>query len=846
MSWLFESNGYSVSEAVEISGLEVPVVAKQLAGLGEQRVFIETSVDQVNTTSRYEKMLAKLCSLGRQFPGSQQVLVSSAGFTDDARSQARSLGVLTYTYEDLFHQFERTDPYVEHVLGTSDFAQSLRELDLVYEEPDFVDSHGTQKATEWLTDWAALDNASSRWVVVVGEYGTGKTALTRVLQRRWMTAYKNGQMSRIPFRVELKDFTRQFDARGLLHHFLDRNELAHIPITFVESMIANGRVTLILDGYDEMAQFLTVRERRACLEALTELSGDGVRGILTSRPNYFTEAEELHVFEVLYRRLTARSDIAAIDREVLEQERQVDQMLDQFVIHRAERQLRDLNPEQTVQLVKKRLGDDPKGEKVVTGILSRVFRPESTREHSLSGKPVIVSYLLDVVEELKRDEASGNEKLTEWQIYELIINKLMLRDWARVQVLMPTERLDFLKHLAIELSTENRRSIREAPFRKLIEEQFAAHLARQRSTGVAEAADALFDDLRSSSTLTRTKEPGEFAWHFSHNSLREYLALTFIVAEHLKGRPLPRPVPLTDAMLTFARSMPKDLLDKSIAQLATGWPNRSYSKNLDRILTLMWPALLQNSPKSEGKREILASIVGSGLDISKSRLSHVDFSADERTSNLDRLNAAESELSMVSFRGAILERSNFSDSIFEGCNLADSVVTEARFERALIMECDITGMQCAGADFSSLDRDSTAIVRNSKGLSIITGEYLIGYLRAQGAKTDPVNPYYIYANHTDFEVCEKICKVLSDGAFHQRRGVVQRGAAERNVPLARKFVDFLFACDYLTVKGGRTEMIAATNAGRIAFRELCAEDCVDETLARFFEENLGRHRRPVK
>ena len=43
-------------------------------------------------------------------------------------------------------------------------------------------------------------------------------------------------------------------------------------------------------------------------------------------------------------------------------------------------------------------------------------------------KPVIVSYLLDVVEELKRDEASGSEgKLTEWQIYELIINKLMVR-----------------------------------------------------------------------------------------------------------------------------------------------------------------------------------------------------------------------------------------------------------------------------------------------------------------------------------------------------------------------------------------------------------------------------------
>ncbi len=56
----------------------------------------------------------------------------------------------------------------------------------------------------------------------------------------------------------------------------------------------------MLDGYDEMAQFLNARERRACLSALAELAADGARGILTSRPNYFTETEELNVFEALY------------------------------------------------------------------------------------------------------------------------------------------------------------------------------------------------------------------------------------------------------------------------------------------------------------------------------------------------------------------------------------------------------------------------------------------------------------------------------------------------------------------------------------------------------------------
>ncbi|MFI0899658.1 NACHT domain-containing protein [Streptomyces sp. NPDC020983] len=845
VAWLFESNGYSVTEDVTVQDMVFPLLAKQMAGLGEQQVFIEVTIDQVNMV-KHAGLMARLATVRKQVLGSQQVLVSSGGFTDEARDHARMEGILVYTFQELFRQFERTDPYIEHVLGNGDFAESLRDLDEVYEEPNFDDAQGVHRATEWLTRWVGDESEPSRWVVVVGEYGTGKTALTRVLQRRWMSDYREGRLTRLPFRVELRDFSRQFDARGLLHHFLDRNELAHLNISFVESMIANGRVMLILDGYDEMAQFLNVRERRSCLEALTELSGDGVRGILTSRPNYFTEAEELQVFEVLYRNLATRSEIgaAALDKEVLEQEKQVDRMLEQFVIQRAERQLRDLSPDQTFHLVKRRLGDDPAGEKAVTGILSRVFRPESTREHSLSGKPVIVSYLLDVVEELKRDEASGSGgKLTEWQIYELIINKLMLRDWARVKNLPPSDRLEFLRHLAVRLSSESRRSVREAAFRELIEERFPGYLAKQRAAGAADAADALFDDLRSSSTLTRSREPGEYAWQFSHNSLREYLALTFMVSEHQAGRSLPRQIQLTDAMLTFARSMPKETLEGSLAQLAMGWPNRSYSKSLDRILTLLWPALLQNAPAAEDKRDILARIVGPGLDISKSRLSQVDLSADTRPSDLHRLNASETELSGVSFRGARIERSNFSDSIFEACNLSQAVADEASFKRALIMDCDITGIQCAEADFTDLDRDSTAVVKTSRGTQIITGEHLLGHLRAQGAITDDVNPYYVFAVNSDFEVIEKICKVLADGAQHQRRGVQQRGAAERNVPLARKFLEYLFGCGYLTVKGGRSEMISATSSGRQACHQLAVEKKVDDTLGRFLEENLGRPRR---
>ncbi len=112
----------------------------------------------------------------------------------------------------------------------------------------------------------------------------------------------------------------------------------------MQSLIRSGRVVLLLDGYDEMAQYLNNRERRACLEALADLSSGGARGIITSRPNYFTETEELQVFEILYDSLKASSQYLALANDILEKERKIDSLLAQQFIDRFERSLKDLNP----------------------------------------------------------------------------------------------------------------------------------------------------------------------------------------------------------------------------------------------------------------------------------------------------------------------------------------------------------------------------------------------------------------------------------------------------------------------------------------------------------------------
>ncbi|NBH12174.1 NACHT domain-containing protein [Amycolatopsis sp. SID8362] len=837
--WLFETNGYDVSDPVERRGVEVELVATQLSGFSEQNVYIEPTVQQVDGV-RYDEYLAKLTPF-RNEPGAQRMIISPAGFAPGVKERAGAEGILTFTYDELFANFERVQPYLSYILGDSIEAKNLQALDEVYEEPNFDDKHGKQWATAHLNDWLRDDDKDRSWLIIVGEYGTGKTALTEVLQKRWTELYQKGVSPRLPFRIELRDFTKQFDSRGLLHHFLDRNELAHLPVAFVESMIANGHVVLLLDGYDEMAQYLNVRERRACLEALADLASNGARGILTSRPNYFTEAEELRVFEVLYKKLGSPHAKTSLNHKIAEKEREVDLLLERFVLNRVERSLRDLTEEQTIELVRRRLKDDPEGAEVVTGLLSKVFRNDEDRNVSLSGKPVIITYLLDVVEELKEDSEEDTEKkMSEWDIYNLIVNKLMLRDWGRTNTLDPDERLLFLQQLALYTSISQQKSLNESSFREVTRKVFESKIARKRIEGATDAEDSLFDDLRTSTTLTASTEKGIAKWQFSHNSLREFLLAGYLIDCLVDGKPEPQSVPVTDTMITFVNSMPEEKLREAYTQLSALWPSRKMHKGIDQMLTLLWGAKRHNERKNRGVAASLRDLIGDSFDLSNCTLTGVNFSSGDQV-DLRGLNASSSIMTDTVFTDVDLTGSNFSESAIDACVLTNADVSGADFSNLLMLDTEITGLVCTGANFTNLTKDSTALLKVGKDLHVLDATRLRGYLKRRGAITDPVNPYFMFCLDQNFDICEKICRVLLDGAWHQRLGLEQRGASERNVRLAKKFVQFLISVGHVQIKNGTGgKLIGTTQSGRPVVARLSENAQIDETLLPFFEQNLNQ------
>ena len=836
---LFESNHYSVEGPVQIHGAEIDLVASTKADPFGAPIYIEATIEYVDAT-KYGKDVGKLAMMAQLDPQATKLIVSSRGFSLPIKERARKTRIETLTYGELFKKFEQFDPYISRCIDQTDVAKELRRLSDIYEEPNFLDRHGSEQATAFLTNWKNSPSTAGKWLLVTGEYGTGKTALTKVLQYRWLNDYREEPDLALPLRIELREFSSQFNARGLLHHFLDEHDLAHISIEFVISLIRNGRVILILDGYDEMAQYLHARERRTCLEALAQLSEGGARGIITSRPNYFTEAEELQMYEVLYRSLEyGHYSLSADATELLEREKRVDKLLERF-IDRYERALKDLTPEQTEQLIKRVLFDDIKGQEVVLGILKRIFRrSENQDDISLSGKPVIVSYLLEVVEGLKEgNPLEGEESLTEWQIYKLIVDQLMIRDFRRSPDITPDRRRAFLQGLAIYLSNREHPAIGEEEFKDLVVTQFHSDLRRHTADTQPNRIETLFADLRSSATLTRGGVDEQFGWRFSHNTLREYLVSEALLKGLMEDNIIQESVIISDAMKIFAASIDEDTRRRVLEQLTRVWQKPELPRGRGQLLSLFWNSFLMlMEHDGQNAADCLTTIAGNPPQMVDIVLRGIELSKETDPVSMAGANFSGGQFTNVSFSWANLAAANFSECVLENVEFSNTNLQRTCFHKALIVDSIFVDADLGETDFTAVDKDSISIVIQDEREAVksVDGLDALGYLKFHGAKTRELRPDYVLQYHRAYWVVDKIVRKLAEQMLRQRRGLEQRGAAQRDVGLAGEFVGHLLHRGLIITPKGRKDLVSVTDRGRAVFTKYVQDGEIAEELIEFFE-----------
>lgn len=143
-----------------------------------------------------------------------------------------------------------------------------------------------------------LDDPVKEHVSILGEFGTGKTwfALHYAykLLNRYRDAKKRGiARPRLPIVIPLRDYAKAVTVESLFSEFFFRRYEIPIPgYSAFEQLNRMGKLLLIFDGFDEMADRIDRQKMIDNFWTLAQVVVPGSKVILTCRTEHFPEATE--------------------------------------------------------------------------------------------------------------------------------------------------------------------------------------------------------------------------------------------------------------------------------------------------------------------------------------------------------------------------------------------------------------------------------------------------------------------------------------------------------------------------------------------------------------------------
>jgi predicted NACHT family NTPase len=143
-----------------------------------------------------------------------------------------------------------------------------------------------------------LDDPSKEHISILGEFGTGKTWLTlhyawTVLQKYRVAKRQGIERPRIPLVIPLRDYAKAVSVESLFSEFFFRKYEIPLPgYSVFEQLNRMGKLLLIFDGFDEMAERVDSQKMINNFWELARVVVPGSKAILTCRTEHFPEAKE--------------------------------------------------------------------------------------------------------------------------------------------------------------------------------------------------------------------------------------------------------------------------------------------------------------------------------------------------------------------------------------------------------------------------------------------------------------------------------------------------------------------------------------------------------------------------
>jgi hypothetical protein len=521
------------------------------------------------------KLAGAVSGYRKSFPRIIGLLVSRNGFTADANAAAELQDdIRIVTYDQLL------DGLIDFSAYLGSYVQSYREspihrlfVDPACEEKGPTGVRRSPSLTVRVREWLA-DSASRRNLLLLGEYGTGKSVFVEHLAFELAEEIVQTNTSSLP--VPIVVYLRHFaDALGDLRrvitsHLVDDLRLSARFDAFIR-LLKRGRILLILDGFDEMAMVVDAKTRDHNFLVLQTLCTGNARVLLTGRQEYFPSDKELESLLSNDRILNPATHVLfESGRRLPEFDRFHVAPFDDAQIHTYLQRCERYYPR-----------SDFAGAETIA---ARIWQMHDL--HELASRPVLLDLIVKTLPALTATTA----RVTAASLYDFYTRYWLEREEEKGKRLIPAEvKKAFVHELAWKMLFNGRLHVHYNDLPSDIIDFFRPHLDVE--------LEAYDHDVRTCSYLHRD-DKGNFS--FAHKTFMEFFVAARTQRELSHGRSNPlAAVRFPSEIISFLVDLSDRVIMDSIGELIYSFGgNEIFQENLLRYLARLplevavWPYLL--------------------------------------------------------------------------------------------------------------------------------------------------------------------------------------------------------------------------------------------------------------
>ncbi|MEA2230441.1 MAG: hypothetical protein QOD83_257 [Solirubrobacteraceae bacterium] len=469
-----------------------------------------------------------------------------------------------------------------------------------------------------------LREPRARFVLVLGDSGTGKTFLLRELARQMSEEIPH----LVPVLIDMRLLEKARTLDELVAQHLATAGERFIDLKAFPYMLREGRIALLFDGFDELAQRVTYKRATEHFETLLQAAGGDAKVVVTSRTEHFESDRQVH--SALLERAGRLPGLS--------------------LCH-----LPPFDEPQIRAFLRSRLGNDEAADDRYDLIA------EIQDLLGLSHNPRMLGFIADIPTDRLRRATPQTGTLTAAQLYSVLIDQWLDPEWdmlardGAISTISPEQGWVALKALALCLWAKLERTIDVNELTEVVSSA-VQQLSAQANEGTPMDPHLVAHVVGSRTLLVRDPE-GAFA--FVHSSVIEWLVANDVAAQLAVGAQ-----PAALALREMTALMTDFVCELAGAQRALAWARDAISSNeRSRIRANALLMLDRLGEKARG-----ASLAGenlSGRDLSGQDLSGATLA----TANLTESRLEAADLSYADLTGATLVRADLTRAVLVGATL---------------------------------------------------------------------------------------------------------------------------------------------------------------------------------